>query len=438
MTGAPLSEALAALATRGRCHNFHALPGAGSGPWTDVSLSGHALDSFFAPAGALAKAQALAAEAFGADSTFLLSCGTSVANRAAFDALASRGPGLLDPMSHQSVFFAARALPVQAHVAPAAGRAGARHVDIEAMLRMLAGCRYGFVALNAASYDGYRLRMADILPRIAEVAPETVVFADEAWSAVHTFSPALARHSTLPAIRDLPLTVVVTQSAHKTLHALRQGSYLHVVGAAELADGLRDAIFRNHTTWPSWPILASLDTARAYAVARGAAAVEESLRLRKSFTRLLGSDPRTVRYLPVPDRVPPFHVADPLKLWLPASAREAPALRRYLFEEHNVYLPRSGPRGLLVHFHIGVSDEDIHALHRALATWCERDHPTPLARPGPAGSSPEIGAVIAEYLLPYPPGVPIARPGDIWIAEHAAELSHADAGGADIRRLQRE
>ncbi|WP_230203189.1 Orn/Lys/Arg family decarboxylase [Parafrankia discariae] len=469
---APLADALADVARRGRHHNFHALPGmparrdgqAAAHELPDVSLSGWALDSFFKPQGPLRKAEALAAEAFGAQATFFLACGTSVTNRAVLDALSGYGPMLIDSMSHQSVFFAVQAFtgkpsltgdrPDEARYIPTVTREGTRYTDIGEALRMLAehrtaGRPFGVIALNAASYDGHRLRLADILPAIAAASPGTVVFIDEAWSAIHTFSPPLARHSALPVIRDLTQrnqpapTTVVTHSAHKTMHALRQGSYLHVVGSTTVAADLRDAIVRNHTTSPSWPILASLDVARAHAASHGEVAVAQALRLRELFVAMLRADDRVAHFLPRRTDAGGaeggfgFHVADPMKLWLTVGGRRAGALRRYLYDEHRVYLARSAPSGLLAHFHIGVSEEDVRAFAAALVAWERRDRPiTRSSTWTDVDVDPVVGAAVADYVLPYPPGVPIARPGEIWTEEHAELLAAERAAGTGVIRIR--
>jgi arginine/lysine/ornithine decarboxylase len=57
---------------------------------TEVTYSSGVLDSYFHPTASLYLAPHLAAEAFRADYTFFLTCGTSIANQVAFDALAGQ------------------------------------------------------------------------------------------------------------------------------------------------------------------------------------------------------------------------------------------------------------------------------------------------------------------------------------------------------------
>lgn len=463
----PLATALQAVAGRGRCHNFHALPWAdaldeagselgelydtllGRGlAGADVPLSGRALDSFLEPRGPLNRAQLLAAGAFAADATFFVSCGTSVANRVVFDAFRSpSATALVDATSHHSLVVGAAAAGFDVSYTPTVVRDGVAHADIAATAALLAerraaGRPFDVLALTGASYEGHRLRLDLVLPLAASASPETVVFVDEAWSAIHTFSPPLAAHSTLPVARKMARsgavvpTVVVTQSAHKTMNALRQGSYLHVAGPAAVIAALQDAVVRNHTTSPSWPILASLDLARAHAVQQGRGAVERALKLKELFTEILLADSRTSWLLPEGGDAASdeFYLADQMRLTLRCGTRaDAGALRDWLYHEHNIYLPRPGPRGLVAHFHIGVSEPDVRALAAALTEWVQA--PRLAARP-PDRTDPAVGAILADYVVPYPPGVPIARPGDTWTRQHSELLAAERASGADVVRIR--
>ncbi|MGO4076036.1 hypothetical protein AB2981_15165, partial [Staphylococcus aureus] len=57
---------------------------------------------------------------------------------------------------------------------------------------------------------------------------------------------------------------VVVQSAHKTLPAMTMGSYLHLQGGRMDAKRLKTFLTMLQSSSPSYPIMASLDVARAY------------------------------------------------------------------------------------------------------------------------------------------------------------------------------
>ncbi|MDE1145045.1 MAG: hypothetical protein PW843_00295 [Azospirillaceae bacterium] len=456
---APLATHLALLSGKGRCHNFHAVPWAGildavpaefarayrtllgtNLPLIDGSWAGGTVDSFFAPDGPLAAAQQLAADAFGADATFFGTSGTTTSNRIALASL--RHPGariLMDCTAHQSLLFAAEEMAVTP--TPGTGREDDACIDVAATARLLAdhavqGRPFDALVLSATGYDGRRLRLDQALPLLAAASPATALVVDEAWSALHAFAPQTAGSTALAVCSGLErqAPVLVTQSAHKTMAALRQGSYLHVLGSPDDVARVRQATYRIHTTSPSWPILASLDLARQHAQRYGATAFARAVKLRAGLEAALRRDPATTALL-APDPQDPFHDTDPLVLRLHVG-QGARALRDWLFAEHNVLVKIAGDR-LIVRVHLGVTAADVDALLNGLRDLAAGAGPTRAdARPIRAAHlEPAIGSRSRGYIIPYPPGVPLARPGEIWTARHAAALAHERARGAEIHHL---
>lgn len=460
---APLAEALAVGARR-RTHNFHALPLTAiradlPEPWAsayrllldgggDLSWSGAALDSPFRPAGPLRAAQLRAARFFDADDTWFVTGGTTVANRIALEAtleMAQSAPAtvLLDPNCHQSAFFSAHGLGAEVIAAPSVpGRQGSagglaeRRLDAagtEEVLRSRrrAGRPVTALVLTAAPYDGTRVPLEEVLPGLAAASPDTVLVIDEAWAAVHALHPATSGSSALPVLAALraagrPVSAIVTQSAHKTLLALRQAAFVHITGSAELVAATRRGYLRTHTSSPSWPIMASLDLARAHAQACGRDAVERALAHRDRLVGELRSDRRTAGLVEDdgPGRNPLM-----LELRLPPGT-DAREVRLRLHREFGIVLARAGHGCLLAHVHIGVRDVDVDAIVRALHALPLRAAP---AAPAPqAASGPAVGAVLDGFLVTYPPGVPIAVPGETWTAAHAEVLARHRAGGAEV------
>lgn len=439
----PLADALATVAglrTRRRpVGGLHALPWPALAHRPYRRLYGRAmaradgswpLDSFFRPTGPLAHAQRLAAAAFGADETWFGTCGTTVTNRIALDALYP-GPGatlLLDPTSHQSLLLGARDWRVTA--APTAlGLLDPGATEREVARAAAAGRPYTAVALTAASYDGRLLRLDEVLPRLFRASPSTAVLVDEAWTAVHAFVPGLDRRTALAVARDTATApVLVTQSAHKTLAALRQGSYLHVLGGdPALAERLRLARLAGHTSSPSWPVLASLDLARAHAERHGGEAFARACALRDGVVRSLAEDPRTAR-VPVP---PAGRHTDPSTLVL--DVPDPGAARALLWERHGLHLAAVGGR-LVARFHLGATRADARALVRGLRAAATAEGP-PRAVPESVPESVAAlvpGAPTGGYVIPYPPGVPLAAPDDPWTAELAAEAAARVRAGAEI------
>jgi arginine/lysine/ornithine decarboxylase len=193
--------------------SFHALPWgqgrslAGAGPIgekyrklfgeafldTEVTYSAGVLDSYFQPSASLDLAQHLAAEAFRADYTFFITCGTSIANQVAFGALAGTGKRILvDRTAHQSIHIAAGQSSASVDYAPAAEGlppAGQPLPDIVQLLEMVAaaadaGTPYDTIVLAACSYDGGLYNLHRIMSECLALSPATAFLVDEAWSAI--------------------------------------------------------------------------------------------------------------------------------------------------------------------------------------------------------------------------------------------------------------
>ena len=449
----PLATHLAELTRKGRCHNFHAVPWPGvldtvspevarryrtllgtDLPLIDGSWSGGSVDSFFCPQGPLAAAQRRAAKAFGADATFFGTNGTTASNHIALESIRHSGTRvLLDCTAHQSLLFATETMDVT--LAPCSESGDSTYLDPVATARLMAGQAsqnrpFDAVILSATGYDGRRMRLDRVLPMLVAASPTTALVIDEAWSALHAFAPEMVDSTALAVASRLAARgpVLVTQSAHKTMAALRQGSYLHVLGTPQDIERVRKATYRLHTTSPSWPILASLDLARAHAQEYGAAAFVRARRLRDTFETTLRHDPRTAPLLgpPIED---PYHDTDPLVVRL-AVGSQSRALRDWLFAEHHVLVAIAGDQ-LVARMHLGITESDLDALATGIRELASGSRPAVFesARLHTTEPEPAIGSRSLEYIIPYPPGVPLARPGEVWTTRHAT------AWGTEIHHL---
>ncbi|QJA00382.1 hypothetical protein [Leifsonia sp. PS1209] len=461
---APLASALADQARTGPTLSFHALPLASARlsmppEWADrfaalhdvsshadVSLSGHALDSFFAPRGPLDAAQALAARAFGVDAVFFGTCGTTLSNRVALESLTTSGGSLLlDGASHQSLVFGARAAGLDVTLIEPISAGGRLVPDLDTLVRLLAdaalaGRPFDAVAVTASSYDGYVVRMDELLPRLVQASPTTSILLDAAWTAIHAFSQTM-RHmwpsraaAHLRARMELP-PIVITTSGHKSLCALRQGSYLLVMGGDAVVERVKAANFLHHTTSPSWPILASLDLAREHAEHLGDDAFGRAASMRDEFLATLRGDPLLASLTQETGGDfcgMPGLAQDPLKLSVKAEPMgSAEDVRLFLFAQYGVYVSRCNDSGLLLNFTIGTQPRAVDALLRGLRALMRTK-----GRAAPSSREPySIGSVVEHFVVPYPPGVPIARPGDVWTADHQATLAREIRAGAEIFRL---
>ncbi|WP_086822911.1 arginine decarboxylase [Streptomyces sp. NRRL B-24572] len=416
----------------------------------DVSYSGTMLDSFFRPRGPLREAQRLAARSFGADATFFLSAGTSTANRVALTALTQPGSRVLaDRSCHQSVHFALNSLGVEVAYAPmqrCCDGCPRTYADLPRLLEMFRaaaaeGRPFDTVVLSAVSYDGVRYDLPTVLAALAAVHPTASVLVDEAWGAAHRFHPRLRPLTALHAVETLraadprfALNVAVTHSAHKSMSALRQGSYLHLIGDGEAQERTAQALFQHHTTSPSWPVLASLDLARLQAETEGETLLGRSLGLASTLRVELATDPRLSAYRPLG---PDGHLTDaaqlvsddPTRVLVDISALGITAadFRRMLFDEYALYVARESGDAVLFHIHIGVDEATLLRLLDALRT---------IQRTYRSASAALATGTSEHFIIAYPPGIPITVPGEKLCERTLSQIDELRSSGCEIYTLR--
>lgn len=418
---------------------------------SEMTYAGPVLDSFFRPSGPLELAQRLAAAAFGSDRTFFITCGTTLANQVALEALDRPGRRILvDRAAHYSLHVAANQAAAEIDYAPhvpAPWDSAHALLDVPGMLARLAGADrlgrpYDAVVLAGSSYDGLLYDMPPIIDACRAASSNTSTFlVDEAWSAINAFHPALRPLSALVAARQRlaasdHIRVLVTHSAHKSMSAARQGSYLHLVGDDELVESVRTGLYGRHSTSPSIPLLASLDLARAHAEADGERLLQRSIDLAERLRQAVDGDPdlKSVYTVVSPRLVgaalSSYVTGDPTKVLLDVSGLEMSGeqARRQLFADHRIYVARTIPTGILVNFHIGVDQVGADRLLGALRSMASRSDD----RVPPEATCLPVGAVVERLIVAYPPGVPIVVPGEVWTAEHQRRLDALRGEGIDV------
>ncbi|UVI30337.1 aminotransferase class I/II-fold pyridoxal phosphate-dependent enzyme [Paenibacillus spongiae] len=223
---------------------------------TELSVT----DDLHDPSGVIKEAQDLAAACFGADDTYFLVGGSTVGNLAML--LASCEPGdlvLVQRNAHKSILNGLALAGAQAvFLMP--------DEDIETGLSIVptvelieqALIRYPqakAVFLTNPSYYGASVDLRAYAEMIHK--HNKLLLVDEAHGAHYGLHPLLPT-SALQAGAD-----AVVQSTHKTLFALTMGAMLHVQGQRIDRKALRQALTMIQSSSPSYPIMASLDIARA-------------------------------------------------------------------------------------------------------------------------------------------------------------------------------
>jgi arginine decarboxylase len=303
----------------------------------ETSATGGGLDSLLEPTGPLRRAQQLAAETFGARHTYFVTNGTSTANKIVAQALVAPGDiVLVDRNCHQSHHYGlmlagAHVVYLDAyplHEYSMYGAVPLREIKSRLLALRAAGKldRVKILMLTNCTFDGIVYDVGRVMEECLAIKPDLVFLWDEAWFAFARFHPVYRPRTAMRAARTLAerlrspeysaaysqqvaeladddesllaarlvpdpararVRVYSTQSTHKTLTSLRQGSMIHVYDqdfAQKVEESFHEAYMTHTSTSPNYQILASLDIGRRQAALEGyelvAKQVESAMRLR--------------------------------------------------------------------------------------------------------------------------------------------------------------
>ncbi len=255
---------------------------------TDLDNSVVELGDLLVHEGPARKAEAAAAEIFGADRTYFVLNGTSTSNKVATGALISRGDLVLfDRNNHKSNHHGALVLgggiPVylpadrnpQGLIGPidpdtldedrirAAIRANPLVTEPD---RWQAERPFRLAIIEQCSYDGTIYNVQMILNRIGHLC-DYILF-DEAWAGFMKFHPLFSGHYAMGLDRLGPDDpgIIATQSTHKQLAGFSQASQIHlksrhIEGQPRHVSELRfnEAYMLHASTSPFYPLFSSLD-----------------------------------------------------------------------------------------------------------------------------------------------------------------------------------
>ncbi len=391
------------------------------------------LDDLHAPEGAIAEAQELAAQAFGAAASFFLVGGTTAGLHALVLAACRPGDTIAVPRhAHRSVAGAlilsgAKPAWIRTRFHPELDLAEGIH---EASLTEALQTSSALVLVHP-TYFGHVDRLAMAVQQAH--ASEIPVLVDEAHGTHFAFHPDLPP----PALATGADGVV--QSVHKTGGSLTQSSLCHL-GADHRLDRprLAEMLRLVQSTSPSYLLMASLDLARRELYHSGYAAWDRVLDLavgtRKRLCALRGI------------RVHPS--ADPTKIVIDVRGRGITGVQaaQSLWSE-GVAVESSGLGFVLAVLSPGDSIETVDYLVGATnrlphgpgvpppppePPWPEtvlipREAALGRKRLVPLGDA--VGLIAAETVAPYPPGIPVVTPGERLTPEVISYLQHVSQAG---------
>src|SRR5690242_15620289 len=131
--------------------------------------------------------------------------------------------------------------------------------------------RVRMLTLTNCTFDGHMYNVKKVMRECLAIKPDLIFLFDEAWFGFARFDPLHRRRTAMQAAKELRqelagkarIRVYQTNSAHKSLSALRQGSMILVDDDfGEILEPFEEAFFTHTSTSPNLQIIASLDIAR--------------------------------------------------------------------------------------------------------------------------------------------------------------------------------
>ncbi|MED3574412.1 aminotransferase class I/II-fold pyridoxal phosphate-dependent enzyme [Cytobacillus praedii] len=393
------------------------------------------LDDLHQPKGIIKSAQDLAVEAFGADRTFFSVQGTSGAIMTMVMAVCGPGEKIIVPRNvHKSVMSAivfSGATPIFIHPEIDKDLGISHGITTESVAKALEQHpdAKGVLVINP-TYFGIS---AD-LKEIVEIAHsyEVPVLVDEAHGVHIHFHDDLPL-SAMQAGADLAAT-----SVHKLGGSMTQSSILNMKGNLVSAKRVQSILSMLTTTSTSYLLLASLDVARKQLAINGKELIDRTISLAQSIRQQVNK----IEHLTcVGEEILESKAAfdyDPTKLII--SVKELGLsgfdVEVWLREKYNIEVEMSDLYNILCIITPGDTEKEADILIQALKELSTERHSKPktieaqvllpdipvlaLSPRDAFYAETELvpfdeseGRIIAEFIMVYPPGIPIFIPGEI-------------------------
>lgn len=420
----------------------------------ETSATTGGLDSMLEPTGNIKVAQEKFARAVGADHVFFVTNGTSTSNKMVYQAVTKPGDiVIVDRNCHKShhygmVLSGAQPLYVEAFPMTEFSMYGAVPLRTikEALLNLKAEGRLdkvSMVTLTNCTFDGHIYNTRQVMAECLAIKPDLIFLWDEAWFGFARWSPFLRPRTAMgaaaaleqwrddpaaqaawdaqaeelgedldpkdarllerelvPNPRTMRIRVYETDSVHKSMSSLRQGSlvavrdedYEHHVSA------FHEAVFIHASTSPNAQIIASLDVARRQMELEGyelvMRAIEVALAIRVEIAKhpliskyfsVLGADkmiPETFRGSGFVDYLTPGSnwtlavkalkedefCLDPTRLTLVCGTAgfDGTAFKNLLASKYNIQLNKTSRNSVLLQSNINNTRSDVASLIKVL------------------------------------------------------------------------
>jgi arginine decarboxylase len=319
------------------------------------------LDSLLEPTGNIKQAQEMTARAFGAKRAYFGTNGTSTSNKIVVQAICKPGDIVIVDRnchkSHHYGFVLSGAQPYYVEAYPLTQYSMYGAVPLRSIKKALLDCkaegkldRVKVIDMTNCTFDGHMYNTKRVMEECLAIKPDLIFLWDEAWFGFARFNPFHRRRTAMgaaaaltaryrdPAYREeykafaakagkldpkdakklldmrlLPdpdkvrIRVYQTNSTHKSMSALRQGSMILVWDEDfhKVVGPFEEAFLTHTSTSPNQQIIASLDVARRQMELEGYELTMKMTELALKLRREINNHPLISKY---------FHIATPAEM----------------------------------------------------------------------------------------------------------------------------
>jgi arginine decarboxylase len=393
------------------------------------------VDSLHHPTGPIKEAMKLAADAYGSDMAFISIHGTSGAIQAMIMSVVGEGDKIIVPRNvHKSVtagIILSGAVPVfmQPVVDKNIGIAhGVTPETVEETLKKHPDAK-AVLIINPTYYG-----VSTDIKRIADIVHsyDIPLIVDEAHG------PHLRFNEKLPISAMEAGADMCAQSTHKIIGAMTQASFLQVKAGRVDINRVQQVMNLLQTTSPSYPLMASLDVARMQIATKGKELLDKAIELAEYTRSEINKIPGLFCFGKEIVGQPGAYGFDPTKITITAKGLGLTGyeLDQILADEYHIQFELSDLYNALAVGSFGDTKEKMDALLNALREISAKYYgtrpvkgdvlelpsiPERAVTPRQAFSAKKksvplkesVGMVSGEFLLAYPPGIPVVCPGEV-------------------------
>jgi len=412
----------------------------------DISISYHSLGNPSMDSGIFHQANVLAARAYGAQHTLFGVNGSTGSNFMVLRALKNQ-LGNMKLLAQRNVHKSMSVATEDYHI-------DVEYLDphyddtlqiftpntIDEVVDGLERTKANVLLISNPTYEGLSMDLTALVKAVRAFKNDVIIYIDEAWGAHFPFSDRM------PTCAMKAGADICVQSTHKQGCGLQQTSMIHWNDGRIDISWLKDSYKSLMTTSPSFHLLASLDGSRYFMEKEGAEAIGKLVELATTFRQRVnnsGSLRGKVMAIQPEDLTQNFCAqTDATKVLVHLHGFSGMELAKKLEDYYKIIVEKYEANNILFIMTFQNTKVDVERTVMAIETEIAKMLPESLHFPKfPARIEKRmssfvaktkekdtvriedsVGRVVAEDVVPYPPGIPLLVKGEVIHQEHVAYL----------------